>query len=94
MNNLKIIDTNAKNALKTIKLTDSNLWMEPSTKKEDADFWVKRFKFQKVSFILAQYDTELMNEKNEKMYRKVYGLFIDMKTWEKKKDDEHKTSKS
>lgn len=70
--------------MKSVKLTDSNLWMEPSTKRIDADFWVERFKFQKIPFILAQYDTELTNEKNEKMYRRVYGLFIDMKAWERK----------
>lgn len=51
-----------------VKLTDSNLWMEPTTTKSDADFWIERFKSQKVPFVLAQYDTELMNEKKEKMY--------------------------
>ena len=70
-----------------VKLTDSNLWMEPTTTKSDADFWIERFKSQKVPFVLAQYDTELMNEKKEKMYRRVYGLFIDMKAWERKNDD-------
>jgi len=90
MNNFKILDTNTEPNLKTIKLTDSNLWMEPSTKKEDAQFWVERFKDQKVPFILAQYDTEMMNDKNEKMYRRVYGIFIDMKNWERS-NAEHKT---
>ena len=83
MNNIKILDGGGEN-LKTVKLTDANLWMEPSTKREDAEFWVERFKGQKVPFVLAQYDTEMLNAKNEKMYRRVYGIFIDMKTWERK----------
>ena len=93
MNNIKIIDSNENGVppLKTVKLVEANLWMEPSTKRADTDFWVERFKSQCVSFILAQYDTEMLNAQNEKMYRRVYGISIDMKTWEKK-NDEHKTS--
>lgn len=83
MNNFKFLDTNQKPNLKTIKLVESNLWMEPTTKREDLDFWVKRFNEQNIPFVLMQFDTELMNEKREKMYRKVYGIFINMKSWEK-----------
>lgn len=95
MNNIKIIDSNENGVppLKTVKLVEANLWMEPSTKRADTDFWIERFKSQRVPFILAQYDTEMLNAQNEKMYRRVYGIFIDMKTWEKK-NDEHKTSES
>lgn len=89
MNNIQILDSNENGLppLKTIALKESNLWMEPSTKKDDARFWIERFRSQRVPFIFAQYDTELINEKNEKMYRRVYGLFIDMKTWERKNDE-------
>ena len=95
MNNIKVLDSNKNGIppLKTIAIKESNLWMEPTTKKSETDFWVERFRSQRIPFILAQYDTELLNEKNEKMYRRVYGIFIDMKTWEKK-NDEHKTSES
>lgn len=95
MNNIKVLDSNENGIppLKTIAIKEANLWMEPTTKKSETDFWVERFRSQRIPFILAQYDTELLNEKNEKMYRRVYGIFIDMKTW-KKKNDEHKTSES
>lgn len=79
MINIKIIASSENNK---IKLTDANLWMEPTVKKEDTDFWIHRFKDQRIPFVLAQYDTELVNSQNEKMYRRVYGLFIDMKSWE------------
>lgn len=94
MTNLKLITTNDEPLLKTIAIRESNLWMEPSTKKGDFDFWVKRFKDQKVPFVLMQYDTEMLNDRNEKMYRRVYGLFIDMKTWEKKNDVGQQASES
>lgn len=95
MNNIKVLDSNENGIppLKTIAIKEANLWMEPTTKKSETDFWVERFRSQRIPFILAQYDTELLNERNEKMYRRVYGIFIDMKTWEKK-NDEHKTSES
>lgn len=82
MTNIKIITSSEENILKKVKLTDANLWMEPTIKKEDADFWIHRFKDQRIPYVLAQYDTELVNAQNEKMYRRVYGLFIDMKAWE------------
>lgn len=96
MNNIKIVETNENGIppLKTIKLVEANLWMEPSTKREDTKFWVERFRDQRVPFIVAQYDTELMNSKNEKMYRRVYGIFIDMKTWERKNDVSDQSSES
>lgn len=95
MNNIKVLDRNENgiSPLKMIAIKEANLWMEPTTKKSETDFWVERFRSQRIPFILAQYDTELLNEKNEKMYRRVYGIFIDMKTWEKK-NDEHKISES
>lgn len=95
MNNIKVLDSNENgiSPLKMIAIKEANLWMEPTTKKSETDFWVERFRSQRIPFILAQYDTELLNEKNEKMYRRVYGIFIDMKTWEKK-NDEHKISES
>ena len=95
MNNIKVLDSNENGIppLKTIAIKEANLWMEPTTKKSETDFWVERFRSQRIPFILAQYDTELLNERNEKMYRRVYGIFIDMKTWEKK-NDEHKASES
>lgn len=88
MTNIQILDTNEEPNLKTIVLRESNLWMEPTTDKSETDFWTKRFKFQKIPFVLVQYDTEMLNSKKEKMYRKVYGIFIDMKNWEKKNDSE------
>ena len=96
MNNVKILDSNENGIppLKTIALKEANLWMEPTTKKEETMFWVERFRSQRVPFILAQYDTEILNAKNEKMYRRVYGVFIDMKAWEKKNDAQHQTSES
>ena len=84
MTNIQVLDTNNEPNLKTIPLRESNLWMEPTTKREDTAFWVKRFKHEKVPFVLVQYDTELLNERKEKMYRRVYGIFIDMKSWENK----------
>lgn len=85
MNNVKILA--GSEFLSKVKVTDSNLWMEPTTKKDDTSFWVERFTSQRLPFVLAQYDTELMNDKNEKMYRRVYGIFIDMKAWEKQNDE-------
>ena len=87
MNNFKLLDTNNTLACGSIKLVESNLWMDPTTKKEDLSFWVERFKDQRINFVLMQFDTELMNDKREKMYRKVYGLFIDMRSWEKNHAD-------
>jgi len=88
MNNIKVLDSNENGVppLKTIALKETNLWMEPTTKKEDAQFWIERFRSQRIPFIFAQYDTELITEKNEKMYRRVYGIFIDMRSWEKNHD--------
>jgi len=82
MKNIKVLDTNNEPLLKTIALRPSNLWSEPTTQREDQEFWVKRFKSQKIPFVLVQYDTELRNDENQKMYRRVYGIFIDMKSWE------------
>lgn len=93
MINIELVDTNNEPNLKTIALRESNLWMEPTTIKSDTEFWVRRFKSEKIPFVLVKYDTELRNEKNEKMYRRVYGLFIDMKSWERQ-HDECKTNKS
>lgn len=93
MINIEFVDTNNESNLKTIALREANLWMEPTTSKADTEFWVKRFKSEKIPFVLAKYDTELRNDKNEKMYRRVYGLFIDMKSWERQ-HDECKTNKS
>jgi hypothetical protein len=82
MNNLKIISTSGESALKDIKLTPANLWMEPTFKKEDASFWVRRFESQRIPYVLAQYDTELDSAKYGRMYRRVYGLFVDIDTLE------------
>ena len=76
MNNVKILE--GEENLNLVKLSDPNLWMEPTTVRSDLDFWIKRLKQQRVPFVFAQYDTELMNAKSEKMYRRVYGLFVDM----------------
>ena len=95
MNNIKVLDSNENGVpgLKTIAIKKSNLWMEPTTDKNDTSFWVERLRSQRIPFILAQYDTEMLNDKKEKMYRRVYGIFIDMKSWEAK-NDEYKTNKS
>jgi hypothetical protein len=78
MNNLKIISTSGESALKDIKLTPANLWMEPTLKREDTSFWVRRFESRRIPYVLAQYDTEFSSAKYGRMYRRVYGLFVDM----------------
>ena len=93
MTNIELVDTNNEPNLKTIALREANLWMEPTISKADTEFWVKRFKSEKIPFVLVKYDTELRNDKNEKMYRRVYGLFIDMKSWERQ-HAECKTNKA
>lgn len=83
MKNFEFIDTNDEPLnLKTIKLVQYNLWMEPSPKRSDFDFWLKRFKDQKVPFCFVKFDTTLLNSMGEKMNRRVYGIFLDMKSWE------------
>jgi hypothetical protein len=81
---IKIIDGD-KN-LKAVKLTETNLWMEPSTKLDDVLFWVERFKSQRVPYVIAQFDMEMRNKENKKMYRRVFGILIDMKRWENSND--------
>lgn len=88
MKNVTLIETGDEASLKTIPLRQANLWMDPSPNKEDLRFWINRFRFKKVPFVLVQYDTEMLNANKEKMYRKVYGLFIDMKSWEAKDDSQ------
>jgi hypothetical protein len=78
MNNLKIISTSGESALKDIKLIPANLWMEPTLKKEDVSFWVRRFESRRIPYVLAQYDTEFNSAQYGRMYRRVYGLFVDM----------------
>lgn len=96
MNNVKVLESNENGLppLKTIVIKEANLWMEPSTKRADTEFWTERFRSNRTPFILAQYDTEILNERNEKMYRRVYGIFIDMKAWERKNDAEQQASES
>jgi hypothetical protein len=82
MMNLSIVSKSETDALKKIKLKKYNLWTEPMTSKKEAEFWIKRFTEQKVPYVLAQYDAIVLNSMNKKMYRRVYGLFIDMKSQE------------
>ncbi len=80
MDNLKILIQSPDSD--KIKLVNSNLWSEVCTSRKDAEFWANHFSSRKVPFVMAQFDTTLLNKENQKMHRRVYGVFVDMRKWE------------
>jgi len=80
MDNLKILIQSPDSD--KIKITNSNLWSEVCTSRKDAEFWANHFSLRKVLFVMAQFDTTLLNKDNQKMHRRVYGVFVDMRKWE------------
>ncbi len=82
MDNIKILERSDQS--KPIKIKSSNLWSDVCFSKNDIQFWIDHFKNTRVPFVAAQFDTTMVNSQNQKMYRRVYGIFIDMKIWETK----------
>lgn len=81
MDNIKILERS--DLEKPITIKNSNLWSDVCFFRKDIDFWISHFKNRKVPFVAAQFDTTMLNAENKKMYRRVYGVFIDMRIWEK-----------
>lgn len=80
MDNLEVIQRSPSS--EEIKLSNSNLWSEVCTKREDIIFWAEYFSKKNIPFVVAKFDTTVLNSKRQKMYRRVYGIFVDMKNWE------------
>jgi hypothetical protein len=80
MNNLEIIKTNDLKS--SVALKDKNLWSEPFEKLEDANFWINSFTKKAIPYVLARFDIVVDNKEGKQMYRRLYGVFIDMRKFQ------------